>query len=61
MINSLLHMILDWSKFKAFADDKISVTVKFKYVLGRAGYYGGNKKMLVTGIFSFSHVFKRLV
>ena len=28
-------MILDWSKFKTFADDKISVTVKLKCVLGR--------------------------
>ena len=27
--------ILDWSKLKAFADDKIYVTIKFKSVLGR--------------------------
>ena len=42
--------ILDWSKFKAFADDKINVTEKLNFVLGR-----------VESIFSFSHdVFKRL-
>ena len=27
--------ILDWSKLKAFADDKINVTEKLKFVLGR--------------------------
>ena len=27
--------ILDWSKLKAFANDKINVTEKFKFVLGR--------------------------
>ena len=27
--------ILDWSKLKAFADDTINVTQKFKFVLGR--------------------------
>ena len=29
------NKILDWSKFKAFADDKINMTEKFKFVLGR--------------------------
>ena len=34
--NSLPHeKILDWSKLKAFADDKIKVTEKLKFVLGR--------------------------
>ena len=34
--NSLPHSrILDWSKFKVFADDKVSVTVKMKFVLRR--------------------------
>ena len=28
-------IILDWSKFKAFADDKINMTEKLKSVLGR--------------------------
>ena len=36
MFNSLPHeKILDWSKLKAFADDKIKVTEKLKFVLGR--------------------------
>ena len=29
------NKILDWSKLKAFADDKINKTEKFKFVLGR--------------------------
>ena len=34
--NSLPHeKILDWSKLKAFADDKIKVTEKLKFVLGK--------------------------
>ena len=32
--------ILDWSKFKAFADDKIIVTQKLKFVLGRVENIG---------------------
>ena len=28
-------IILDWSKFKAFADDKINLNEKFKFVFGR--------------------------
>ena len=31
------NKILDWSKLKAFADDKIDVTEKLKFVLGRVG------------------------
>ena len=35
-VNSLPHeKILDWSKLKAFAEDKIKVTEKLKFVLGR--------------------------
>ena len=35
-INSVPHgMILDWSKLKEFAEDKIYVTEKLKYALGR--------------------------
>ena len=42
---------LDLSKLKAFADDKINVTEKLKFILGQ-----------VTSIFSFSHnVFKSLL
>ena len=29
------HKYLDWSKLKAFADDKINVTEKMKFVFGR--------------------------
>ena len=36
IFNSLPNdKILDQSKFKAFADDKINVTQKLKFVLGR--------------------------
>ena len=35
-VNSLPnHKILDWSKLKAYADDKINVTQKLKFALGR--------------------------
>ena len=35
-LNSLLNnKILDWSKFKAFADIKINVTKKIKFVFER--------------------------
>ena len=34
--------ILDLSKFKAFAEDKIDVSKKFLFVLGRVGYIVGN-------------------
>ena len=48
---------LDKSKLKAFADDKINVTEKLKFVLGRV-----ENIVLVTSIFFFSHnVFKRLL
>ena len=36
-LNSLAsNKILDWSKLKAFADDRINVTGKLKFVLGSA-------------------------
>ena len=36
LINTLPHnKILDWSKLKAFADDKLNATEKLKFVLGR--------------------------
>ena len=36
VFNSLPHnKILDWSKLKAFADDKLNATEKLKFVLGR--------------------------
>ena len=48
-------MILDWSKLKACADDKIHVTKKLKCVLGRVETLWEKEKILVTSIFSFSH------
>ena len=37
-------MILDWSKLKAFADDKINVTEKLKCVFGRVENIMGKGK-----------------
>ena len=52
---------LHWSKFKAFAVNKINVIVKLKSILGRVeNIVGKEEKMLVTIIFSFSYnVFKK--
>ena len=63
IFNSFPHnKILDLSKFKAFADDKINVTKKMKFVLGRVKTLWEKEKMLVASIFSFSlNVFKRLL
>ena len=45
---------LDWSKLKAFADEKLNLAKKLKFFLGRV------ENMMVTSIFSFSHnVLKR--
>ena len=49
--------LLSLSKFKPFADDKITVTKKLKFVLGRVKTLWEKEKMLVTSIFSFSHDF----
>ena len=53
--------ILDQSKLKAFADDKLKVIQMAKFVLGKIENTVEKKKMLVTSIFFSSHnVFKRL-
>ena len=53
---------MDWSKLKAFADDKSNLNEKLKFVLGRVETMLEKEKMLVTSIFSFSNnVFKRLL
>ena len=53
---------LDWSKLKAFADDKVNVTEKLKFILERVENIVGKEKMLITSIFSFSlNGFKRLL
>ena len=42
LINSLpYNKILDWSKLKAFADDKINRSKKLKFVLGRVEHIVG--------------------
>ena len=47
--------IIDWSKLKAFADDKMSVSEKLKFVLGRKESFVGKGENFFTSIFSFSH------
>ena len=56
------NVILDLSKFKAFADDKKMVTQKLKFMLGQEQKTLWEKeKILVIGIFSCTHnVFKKL-
>ena len=50
------------SELKAFADDKINVTEKLKFALGRVENIVVKGKMLVSIIFCFSHnVFNRLI
>ena len=61
MIDSLPNnIILDQSKLKAFADDKINITKKLKFILWKAENIVGKGENAVTSIFSFSqNVFKR--
>ena len=61
MTLTLYHdKFLDWSKLKAFADDKINVTEKQKFFMQSIENIVG--KGLVTSIFSFSHnVFERFL
>ena len=57
-----IHKILDQSKFKAFADDKMNVTKELKFVLGRVENIVGKGENAGYKLFSFSHnVFKRLL
>ena len=49
--------ILDQSKLKAFADDKIYVTQKLKFVIEWVKTVWEKEKMPVTSIFFFSHIF----
>ena len=61
-VNSLPNNnFLDWSKFKAHAEDKINVTETLKFVLEGWKTSWEKEKMLVTSIFSLTYnVFKRL-
>ena len=60
----MLHdKILDWSNLKAFADDKISGTEKFKLVFGRVenimgkGVFGRVENIMGKGeIASYQHL-----
>ena len=54
--------ILDWSKLKAFADDKLNVAKMTNSPLIKQKTLWVKEKMLVTSTFSFSHnVFKILL
>ena len=54
--------ILDWSKLKAFADDKLSVTKMKISVFDRVESIVGKGEIAYTSNFSFFHnVFKRLL
>ena len=56
------NKILDWSKLKAFADDKLNVTQMIISVFDRVENIVGKGEIACTSNFSFFHnVFKRLV
>ena len=63
MINPFPHgKILDLTKLKAFADDKLSVTKMIISVFDRVENIVGKGGIACTSNFSFSHnVFKRLL
>ena len=49
--------ILDWSKFKAFADYKINMTEKFKFVLGRVENISMGKCITILSAYTrFRHL-----
>ena len=62
-INSFPNVkFLDWSKFKAFADDKIKVTEKLQFVYGRAENIVGKRENAGYHHFLLSKsVFKGLI
>ena len=53
--------MLDSFKLKAFADDKFNVAKKVIFVCNMVEKIVGKGEMLVTSIFSFPSVFKRLL
>ena len=60
-VNSLLsNKILDWSKLKAIADDKVNVTEKLKFVLGRVeNIVGKGEKCWLPAFSCFSTMFSK--
>ena len=59
-INSLpSNKILDLSKFKAFADDKMNETQKLKFAFETVESLWEKEKIMVTSIFSFSTMFSK--
>ena len=54
--------ILDWSKLKAFADNKINVTEKLKFVLGRVeNIVGKGENVVYKHVLLFPQYFQRLL
>ena len=49
--------MLDWSKFKAFADSKIILTQKLKFVLGRVENIVGKRKCWLAAFSSLPTIF----
>ena len=64
MVNSLPNdKILDWSKLKAYAGDKINVTAQLKFVMGRVENIvgkGENAFSPFPAVFSKVFIFKEL-
>ena len=52
-------MTLDWSKLKAFADDKINVTKEFKFVVGREENVGNGENAGYQHFLLFSQCFQK--
>ena len=53
------NKVLDWSNLKAFADDKIHVTAKLKFAMGRVENLGYQHFLLFPQC--FQKVIKRVV
>ena len=55
------NKIVDCFKLKEFADNKTNIDEKLKFGFGKVETLWEKEKMLVTSIFSFSHVYKKLL
>ena len=60
-LNSLpINKILNWSKFKALADDKINVTLELKLVFRWVeNIFGKGKKCWLPAFFPFPKMFSK--